>query len=187
MSIPLRVPTLLACTITLCACASSLEEAYVPAEFAGSASAFEADSTLQADERAIYLAALAYASPESSSYDPNRAIHLLERLLTLHPRSRYANHARYIHQLLGEVDRLDTLATEATEERDSLAAELAGEREQVEALQEDLWELTVRADAHEAIAMSLRREILQRDARIRQLEDELSALKKIDLNRPLTR
>jgi hypothetical protein len=188
VSSPVRRPIALSVALALCACASGgVERPHAPDELAGFAAAFEADSTLHGDDGALYLAALAYGLPDSPSYSPGRAITLLEHLLNVHPRSRYAGEARHLHELLLELRRLDMLRTELAEQREALAAELTRERSHISDLWDRLREETTRADSHEAIATGLRREIERRDERIRQLEEELAALKEIDLNRPSTR
>src|SRR5690554_1742773 len=67
---------------------------------------FEADSSLQTRESALYVAAMAYALPDSPAYDPPRALETLDRLLTLYPQSGRSAEALRVRQILRETERL---------------------------------------------------------------------------------
>lgn len=145
---------------------------------------FEADSSLQTRERALYLAAMAYAVPESPAYDPPRALATLDRLLTMYPASDRSAEALRVRQILQETDRL---AREA-ERLDAQLAEVRTANASAEArlleLQDSLATRSARAAGLQTIADRLGREVRERDAQIEALQAELDALKQIDMARP---
>ncbi len=164
--------------------ASALDRHFAAGQYLEVARLFEADSSLQSREKALYFAAMAYALPESPAYDPSRAIETLDRLLTLYPRGSRSGEALRLRQILQETDRLaretqrleENLA-EATAARDSTAAMLAE-------LHDSIATQSARADGLQAIADRLTREVRERDARIQALQAELDGLKQIDMGRP---
>lgn len=85
---------------------------YGAGEWAAAVSAFEADSSLRADDWALYRAALIYARPDGDLYDGEAAVRLLDVLLERHPASPYATTARVVRQLVAETGRAEESAEE---------------------------------------------------------------------------
>lgn len=147
--------------------------------------AFDADSGLGTDERALFRAGLLFASPTHDGYDPDRAEALLTRLLELHPGTDRRAEALLLLSLLGdraEVQREAARRERAlTRELELLARERAGLEEQLawvhtmlERQQEDrewLFRMVAR----------LENDLASRDGQIEELRDELDQLKAIDL------
>lgn len=77
--------------------------AYALSDWTAAADAFEADSTLLGDERALFRSGLLHAMPERPTFDLARATSRLERLLELFPDTSYEEPALVV---LGLVDRL---------------------------------------------------------------------------------
>ncbi len=103
-------------------------------DFTGAARTFEADSALWTDEEALYRAGVIYATPDSTLFDPWLAERSLVRLLVLHPETRYAPEAVALLGLIREVQELTGRVEEETQQRESLANEIAALRRQLEQL-----------------------------------------------------
>lgn len=167
------------------ACAtSSLDRMFAADQYLEIARTFEADSTLHGQERALYLAGIAYALPESPAYAPERAMQILDRLISLYPDGEHALHARHLQQLHRELRR--TGDAQALQEREVAVREasLAAMRDEVAALEEELAGERARAERLQADVDRLNGEIQRGNALIEAIEAELEALKGIDLNRP---
>jgi len=149
---------------------SALDRHFRSGEFSEVVRAFEADSTLHERPAAMYRAGLAYALPDSPVYDPDRALAVFDRLQALHPKHPQREHVAQLQQLLRHVD----LQEERQMSRD---ARLRAQQSQIDELKAQLAREKTRADR-------LDREVREREARIRALQDELAALKQIDLSRP---
>lgn len=170
--------------LLLSACASSgLERQFSSGQYLEVVGRFEADSTLHGREDALYFAALSYAQPGSAAYDPDRAFETLERLLSLHPHGRRQADAAHLHGVLAETARLTRDQASREDQLAAVRAELEYARARAATLEEALADQTTRASGLQTIADRLARDIQGRDARIRALEEELEALKEIDLNR----
>jgi hypothetical protein len=169
----------------LAGCAGNqIERLFTTGQYVEVTRVFEAESALHDQEGALYRAGLAYAFPGTTAYDPDRAAAAFERLVELYPTGTHTAHAVQLLHLLDETQRLHQLLRLREEEIARLARELQSERDELDAIHDRLTAEQGRADELHAIADRLNREIRSRNARIRELEDELSALKEIDLNRP---
>ena len=167
------------------ACASSrLDRMFAADQYLEITRTFEADSTLHGQERALYLAGIAYALPESPAYAPDRAMQLLDQLLSLYPEGRHAAHAGHLQQLHRELQRHEE--SHAAQEREVAVREasLAAMHEEVAALEDALAAETTRADGLQAEADRLSAEIARANTLVEAIQAELEALKGIDLNRP---
>jgi signal transduction histidine kinase len=183
-----RTATVLAVVALLgtAGCASTSFDRHVAAgRWAEAAQAFDADSALHADPRAVYRAALIYGSPDLGTYRPDVARQLLERVLQLRPGARDREFAlRFIalldelerlraesgareQELRREIHRLNTEATEIRAELDELKARVAAKEEEGTAMRGLIGRLE----------MALR----DRDQQLRTLREELELLKAIDL------
>jgi hypothetical protein len=159
-------------------CASStLDRHFRAGEFSEVARAFEADSSLHAKPGALYRAGLVYALPESPVYDPDRALEVFDRLQTRHPEHSQREHVAQLIQLL----RHAHLGQERQLWRD---ARLRAQQAQIDDLRAQLAREKARAETLRSTADRLDRELRERESRIRSLQEELAALKRIDLNRP---
>jgi hypothetical protein len=161
-----------------------LDRPFAAGQYLEVARLFEADSALHDREDALYMAALAYGLPASPAYAPDRAVETLDRLLMLYPRTGRRTHALHLREILREARRLALDGETREQELAEATAALAAERERVGELEDRLAGEEARGDGLQAIADRLTREVQQRNARIQALEEELAALKEIDLNRP---
>ena len=158
--------------------------AWNPAAMTASASAIEADSTLIDDEERLLEAALAHLYPASPAHNPGRAVVLLERLAersTDHERSVVLSYllplARDAQRMSEELERERALVEE-------LRASIQDYRE-VAAMADDarassearLGDLTATVERLQAV-------VAARDARIREIEEQLRGLMEIDLAEP---
>jgi outer membrane protein assembly factor BamD (BamD/ComL family) len=89
----------------------TFDRLYEAGDWVGAASAFESDSTLHFDERALFRAGLLYAQAGSDVYDPGRARAVLERLTQRYPDSELVGPARVVEGLVGELERSSELVT----------------------------------------------------------------------------
>jgi hypothetical protein len=165
---------------------SKLDRSFAAGQYSEVVRLFEADPALQVQETPLYHAALAYGLPESPAYEPGRAIETLERLLRLHPNTSHRDHALHLHQLLDEVRELSDRELRHQAELHALSERLEEQRQQLGELEEELATEKTRADALRTISDRLDREVRERDNQIRALQEELTGLKEIDLNRPST-
>jgi hypothetical protein len=159
-------------------CAShSLDRHFRSGEFLQVARAFEADSSLHARPGALYRAGLAYALPESPVYDPERALEVFDLLQTRHPKHPQREHVAQLQQFLRLADRQQ-------ERQLARDARLRAQESEIEELKAQLSRERQRAETLRATTERLEREGRERETRLRALQDELAALKRIDLNRP---
>lgn len=121
----LAAVTLVAALGTTAGCASAhpFDVRFESGDYAAAARAFEADSALHDEPRALWRAAVIHATPSSDTYEPATARARLERLLARSPESEYAAPAAALVALLEEVGRMwDALAV-LREQVDSVRAE----------------------------------------------------------------
>lgn len=164
--------------------ASALDRHFAAGRYLEVTRLFEADSSLQNREGALFFAAVAYALPESPAYDPSRAIETLDRLLTLYPDGSRSAEALTLRQVLRETDRLTREAERLDEELTEARADLEAAEARLMVVRDSLEVQSTRAEGLQAIADRLTREVRQRNSRIEALEAELDALKQIDMARP---
>jgi hypothetical protein len=167
------------------ACATGqLDRPFADGQYLEVVRLFEADSTLHGDEMALYQVSLAYGLPTSPAFDAERAVETLDRLLSLYPRSSRASEARHLRDILSETARLQAERSADQRRLNEATMALEAARGWRSELSESLALQRVRADGLQTIADQLTRQLQSRDARIQALEEELAALKEIDLNRP---
>lgn len=178
------VPAALGVLLWLTACATAEFDRYFEeGRFDEAARAFDADSALHEQERALYRAALIHGLPESPAYDPARSRRELERLLTLHPRTEFREEATRMLALLLEVERLQWAVEDRMREARSLAAELAAAGARADELERQLSERERDAAVLRRLAERLEAQLRDREAEIEDLQRELERLKEIDLGR----
>lgn len=170
--------------LVLAGCATAEFDRYFEeGRFDEAARAFEADSALHEQERALYRAGLIHGLPESPAYDPDRARRELERLLTLYPRTEYREEATRLLALLLEVARLERAMEDRMRETRSLSDELEAVRARTEELDRQLSERERDAAVLRRLAERLDAQLREREAEIEDLRRELERLKEIDLGR----
>jgi hypothetical protein len=133
------------------------------------------------DPDALFRAALGFGLPDSPLFEPRRATALFDTLLTRHPDAAHRAHAEQLRQMLAELLRAERRQADDVL---TLGGRVAALQEQVDSLEARLGRETSRGDGLRVIADRLDRTVRERDARIRALEEELEALKEIDLGRP---
>lgn len=168
----------------LAACATAeFDRFFEEGRFEAAARAFDADSALHEQERALYRAGLVHGLPESPAYEPARAQRELERLLTLYPRTEYREEATRLLSLLLEVARLERTMEDRMREARSLAGELEAVGARAEELERQLFERERDAAVLRRLAERLDAQLREREAEIEDLRRELERLKEIDLGR----
>lgn len=162
-------------------CSSAFERSFDAGRYDEVVRQFVADSALHSDPDALYRAALAYATPDHPEYDVERARELLGELLERYPGRGHHREAVALFSLLENASRL---------ERDGarVESELTALRDRIALLEERLAEQeslhAELAGANIALRDSLyraERVLRVREAQMRALQDELRALKNIDL------
>lgn len=166
----------------LAACASTrFDQLYDAGRYDAAIAEFAADSSLRADERTLFRAAVARATPNHAAYEPAQARALLEDLLRRFPAGAYHLQARALatslastHQLATDASRIESQLTALRERIASLEHRVALQ----EAVHDELATGTV------ALRDTLQRVQLQlqvREGQMRALQEELRGLKQIDL------
>lgn len=175
----------IAVTVLLAGCSATAEfhRHFEAGRFPEAAAAFEADSSLREDDRAVFRAALVLGLPGSPAYDRARAIDELERLLALHPGTAYREQAVRMLALLREAERLEREMEDRMREARSLAAELAEARDRARERERQLEERERDAAVLRRLAERLEAQLREREREIETLREELERLKEIDLGR----
>jgi hypothetical protein len=179
-----RVHLILTAVVAVAAgCASGRADTPLPgmSEAVDAARAWDAEPSDAADADAVFRAALGFGLPDSPLYDPRRAVALFDTLLSRHPDAPHHAHAGQMRQLLAELLRAERRQADDVITLGGRVAEL---QERIDSLEARLGRETARADGLRVIADRHERTVRERDARIRALEEELEALKEIDLGRP---
>jgi len=167
--------------VTAVGCSSAFDRSFNAGRYDEAIRVFAADSALHSQPDALYRAALAYATPDHRAYNPARARDLLASLLQRFPGNSNHREAVALFNLLESSERL---------ERDGvrIESELDGLRQRVIALEQRLAEQEAThievATSNAALRDSLdraQRMLRVREAQMRALQDELRALKEIDL------
>lgn len=137
--------------------------------------------------RTLYRLGVIFATPGSSTYDPQRSVEILDQLMSVYPGSLYAAEARLLQNLQVEIGnleqelaadrvRLTELSVDLAERENELAVleQQVGDRDdQILTLQDSIPPL--RIEIRELI-----RELVSKQQELEQLE----RLKAIDLDQP---
>ena len=149
------------------------------------ATAFDADTSLRHNERALFRAAMLYSFPNRATYDPARARTLFEQLLRLYPTTSNRQAAVDQLALLYELERVQTVSQVRQQTLESKIAMLAVDTLH---LHTRLDSIAVRLQAEQdqsallrKVANRLENDLQDREAQLRALHDELNHLKSIDL------
>ena len=154
------------------ACATVPFERYISQQrWSEAAAAFEADSSLLVNERALFEAGMLFSSPTSGQYDPARGRALLRRLLGLFPETSHRVDAR---DRLAFLDSLDA-------ERGRASARALEVEARIATLAADTLRLRTRLDSALTARSAVEKNAAQLEAELRQLRSELERLKQIDL------
>jgi hypothetical protein len=161
------------------ACASSrpFDRLLSEQRWADAAQLFAADSTLLNDEQALYSAAVLFGSPSRTTYDPQRARALFQRLLTTFPNSKHASDAQDRLALLDEALRARA-GTARVRELEARIAELTSQQVRLRA---ELDSTQAQSVASRRSAARLEADVRDRDEQLQALRLELKQLKEIDL------
>ena len=135
--------------------------------FEDAARTFEADSTLWSNPQALLLAGRIYADPSLPTFDLDRAVPVLMRLVVEFPDSEEANRARPLATLVAELQRVQV-------ELEARTAELQGRAALTDTL-------TASRDAAERDLQAMRRRVERLEAELEEARRELERLKAVDL------
>lgn len=181
MGVGIRGPAAILGVVFVAGCSSAFERSFDAGNYDEVVARFEADSALHSDPDAVFRAALAYATPDHPSYDPARARDLLDELLRRFPGSSDHRQAVALFSSLESSVRLardgERIETELHELRGRVA-ELERRLSEQEVLHAEI------ANSNVALRDSLartQRMLRVREGQMRALQDELGALKRIDL------
>jgi hypothetical protein len=147
-----------------------LEREIAVGRFEDAARTFESDSTLWSNPEALLLAGRLYADPSLPTFDIERAVPVLMRLIVEFPMSEEANRARPLATLVAELERVRV-------ELEASTAELEGRA----ALADTLTALTASREAAERDVEAMRRRIERLEAELEEARRELERLKAVDL------
>ena len=168
------------------ACAASeFDHHFDSGRYGDALAAFEADPSLQASDQTLYRAASLHARPDDPSYDPARAVELLERLLTSHPDSPHRGEAELLIGLLTELQQAEARATqresELIREIDRLAEESTRLEQQLDWLHTSLERQEEDREALYQVIFRITGDLRQKYQEFASLQEELERLKAIDL------
>lgn len=170
-----RRAVLLIAVWTASACATVPFERYVSQQrWSDAAAAFDADSSLLRDERALFDAGMLFSSPTSGNYHPDKARALFRRLLGEFPET---SHRVAATDRLAFLDSLDA----AFRRNANASARVLENEARIAALVVDTLRLRARLDSAVAARGTAERNAGQLEAELRQLRTELARLKEIDL------
>ena len=180
---PSVLPILLLAVTTGCA-TSLFDTHFEQGRYVAAAAAFDQDSSLHRDERALFRAAVVRAFPSSSAFDPTLALAHFARLEELFPDNSHRIEARRIVSLLEDRARLQSKLEVHLSDLSDLRSQIATFAER----QRRMEQLEEGRDAEvarlEALAVQLENQLRQRSGELAALRQELERLKAIDLRPP---
>jgi hypothetical protein len=144
-------------------------------------SAAERDTSLLHQEEWLMESALSHSVPQSPAYDPDLARERFARLLALFPRTRHGPVIRYLVPLLEEASRKTEEARRTEEEIEELRQEIAARDAQIRALEQKADSAALRDDRYRTVIMNLQLQLQDRARTVRELEEKLKSLVRIDL------
>lgn len=131
--------------------------------------------------KALYRLAITYGSASSSAYDPERAVSLLQRLLSEDPNGEYSLAAQVILQQQKEIVSLSAVVTSRRDLIQTLIADLSNLQEDLAKTESEVGERNETVQALSARIEHLRSEIARLSQQLSEREAELEMLKEIDL------
>lgn len=173
--------------VTLAGCAGgflggggSFDRAFESGRYEAAMAAFARDSSLHRKEEPLFRVGVLRATPDRPFYDPDRARTLLNRLLDLHPGTRFRAYAEGLLSLLNRTEEVSSRVA-------SLRAELAETGARADSLRGALRDSGIRADSLEeelAAAEGLEKKLEAALDRAARLEKQLEQLKQVHLGQP---
>lgn len=176
----LAAAVLSACAGGFLGSSDSFKRAFESGRYEEAMATFARDSTLHTQEEPLFRVGLLRATPDRPFYDPDRARRLLNRLLALHPSTRFR---AYAEGLLSLMDRMEETSSRVAALREEL--EETGVR--TDSLRAALRETGVRVDSLEeelAAAEGLEKKLQAALSRAARLEKQLEQLKQVHLQQP---
>lgn len=158
----------------------TFERAFESGRYEAAMATFARDSSLQRQEEPLFRVGLLRATPDRPFYDRDRARLLLNRLLDLHPGTRFRPYAEGLLSLLNRVEETSARVAD-------LRAEIKQTEARVDSLRGALRESGVRADSLEeelAAAEGLEKKLEEALDRAARLEKQLEQLKQVHLGQP---
>lgn len=142
------------------------EKSFDSGDYAAALSAYESylrqNPAASNQDRVLFRIGVALALPESKVYNPQQSIDTLKRLASSFPRSQYRTQAELILKLVEELSKSQ--------------AEFAARETQLQTMTADTGRLKQEVE-------KLRKELADRDAKMKRLRKELDELKKVDLQK----
>ncbi len=135
-------------------------------------------------ERALYHLGLIYSMPDSPLYDLDQAQQVLQRLIDDHGQSPYALQASVIVALQLQVDRLREDLMSQSDRASRLRDQLSHLEQEAVRVEDQMGEQQSRAEQLVKEIARLKREIGRLDEELVAREEELTQIKRIDLEAP---
>jgi hypothetical protein len=174
-------------TVAVIACATStqFDRAIDSHQWPDAATALKTDTTLLGTDAGLFKAAMLYSFPDRSTYDPERAIELFERLLKQYPNSPLRQQANDHLSLLYELQKTSNASTASQQVLQSKIAQLAADTVRLRASIDSI-AVQLRAEQDQSgllrkVATRLESDMQDRDSQLSELHNELNHLKAIDL------
>jgi hypothetical protein len=169
--------------LVLTGCASARkpgDRAFQAGDYPAAAAAYEAaiqrTPAARADPELLLRLAIAYARPDTTVYEPQRAVEVLKEVVTRFRGDRAAREAALLLPNLEQEVRLLAAVASARRTIADLEGELARTREETHALD-------AAAKTREDQLARLHASLADAQAQLRRVRDELEQLKRIDLRR----
>lgn len=173
----------------LASCASvdrQADDLFAAGEYARAAQVYEAYLESEPESgpetsKALYRLAITYGSASSSVYDPEKAVSLLQELLSGDPKGEYSLAAQVILQQQKEIVSLTAVVTSRRDLIQTLIADLSNLQEDLARTETEVGERNETVQALSARIEHLRSEISRLSQQLSEREAELEMLKEIDL------
>jgi len=172
---------LLAPAVGACATATSIESPWAWERHIEVVREFEERPELRQSEQALLEVGLAHAFPDSPVYAPDVARERFATLLTLYPRTAARPVVEHLIPLLETIGHLGEGERARDREIERLHERIARLEARVGRLEIERENEERRSEFYRERAEALQREVNVRELRIRELEETLEGLMKIDL------
>jgi hypothetical protein len=173
-------PILLLAVTTSCA-TSVFDKHFEQGQYEAAAAAFDQDSSLHRNERAVFRAALVRAFPASPAFDPALALAYFARLDALFPDNPHRIEARRIAALLEDRARIQSELEIHRSDLDELRSRITAFAERQRRMEQQGEERDAEVARLETLAAQLESRLRQRSGELAALRQELERLKAIDL------
>jgi hypothetical protein len=137
--------------------------------------------------RTLYRLGVIFATPGSSTYDPQRSVEILDQLMSVYPGSLYAAEARLLRNLQVEIGNLQQELTVDRVRLTELSVDLAERENELAVLEQQVGDrdgqiLTLQ-DSIPPLRIEIRELVRELASKQQELE-QLERLKAIDLDQP---